>query len=354
MRFVCDFRGLNDVTKKDNYPLPHIRDVVDKMEGSVFWTTLDAASAYWSMPLDEQDQEKTAFQVPRGKYEFNVTPYGLTNAGASYQGLMDICLSGLPSNRILAYMDDIVIFSRTFNEHISDIRLVFDPGRVANISLKAWKCTFAAETVDFLGELIEKINEKDTAIKTLVDQVNNLEARLAIVEKSNVLLERRCDDLESYTRRQNLRIVGIPEPHDNSETADECIEKVKEEISKLTDVHLNLDQAIDRAHRVGPKKDKNGKPVKRAMIVRFTSWRARTHVYSKRNKGNDNAGARFYVDLTKRRMDLKTKAKAKTANNPKVSFVYGDINNNICLMLPDWTKKFFNSEEELDAILLKL
>ena len=151
MRFVCDFRGLNDVTKKDNYPLPHIRDVVDKMEGSVFWTTLDAASAYWSMPLDEQAKEKTAFAVPRGKYEFNVTPYGLCNAGSSYQRMMDICLSGLPSNRILAYMDDIVIFSRTFSEHISDIRKVFDRLREANISLKASKCTFAAQTVDFLG-----------------------------------------------------------------------------------------------------------------------------------------------------------------------------------------------------------
>ena len=63
MRFVCDFRGLNDVTKKDSYPLPHIRDVIDKMEGAKFWTTLDAASAYWSMPVAEEDKEKTAFSV---------------------------------------------------------------------------------------------------------------------------------------------------------------------------------------------------------------------------------------------------------------------------------------------------
>ena len=64
MRFVCDFRGLNDVTKKDTYPLPHIRDVIDKMHGSNYWTTLDAASAYWSMPLKEEDKEKTAFSAP--------------------------------------------------------------------------------------------------------------------------------------------------------------------------------------------------------------------------------------------------------------------------------------------------
>ena len=114
MRFVCDFRGLNDVTKKDSYPLPHIRDVIDRNEGAQFWTTLDAASAYWSMPVAEEDKEKTAFSVPRGKFEFNVTPFGLCNAGASYQRMMDITLSGLPSDRVLAYMNDVVIFNGNF------------------------------------------------------------------------------------------------------------------------------------------------------------------------------------------------------------------------------------------------
>ena len=126
MRFVCDFRGLNSVTKKDTYPLPHIRDVIDKMHGSKYWTTLDAASAYWSMPLREEDKEKTAFAAPRGKYEFNVTSYGLTNAGASYQRLMDVTLSGLSNHRILAYMDDVIIFSRTFEEHVKDLELVLE------------------------------------------------------------------------------------------------------------------------------------------------------------------------------------------------------------------------------------
>ena len=113
MRFVCDFRGLNNVMKKDSYPLPHIRDIIDKMQGTNYWTTLDAAGAYWSMPLMEKDKEKTSFTVPQGKFEFNATPYGLTNAGASYQRMMDMCLARLPYERILAYMDDIVVFSRT-------------------------------------------------------------------------------------------------------------------------------------------------------------------------------------------------------------------------------------------------
>ena len=151
MRFVCDFRGLNDATKKDSYPLPHVRDVIDKMNGARYWSTLDAASAYWSIPLAEQDREKTAFSVPRGKFEFNVTPYGLCNAGATYQRMIDITLSGLPSERVLAYMDDIVVYSKSFDEHIESLNKVFGCLRSSSITLKLSKCVFASEHVDFLG-----------------------------------------------------------------------------------------------------------------------------------------------------------------------------------------------------------
>ena len=150
-RFVCDFRGVNDVTKKDTYPLPHIKDVIDKMAGSQYWSTLDAASAYWSIPLSETDKEKTAFAVPRGKFEFNVMPFGLSNSGASYQRMMDICLSGLRTDKVLSYMDDIVVFSTTFDEHVRDLKAVFECLRTANVTLKASKCVFAAQKVEFLG-----------------------------------------------------------------------------------------------------------------------------------------------------------------------------------------------------------
>ena len=96
LRFVCDFRSLNDVTIKDTYPLPRISEIIDKMDGTVLWTTLGAASAYRSMPLDEVDKKETSFSTPRGKYEFNVTPYGLCNAGATYQRMIDMNLSGSP------------------------------------------------------------------------------------------------------------------------------------------------------------------------------------------------------------------------------------------------------------------
>ena len=120
------------------------------MHGTQFWTTLDAASAYWSMPLNES-YKKTAFSVPRGTYEFNVTPFGLCNAGASYQRMIDMSLSGLNSDRILAYMDDIEVFSKTFEDHIVSIEQLFARLRESDISLKLSKCIFASDKVDFLG-----------------------------------------------------------------------------------------------------------------------------------------------------------------------------------------------------------
>ena len=115
-----------------------------------------AAASYWSMPLAEVDKEKTAFSVPHGKFEFIVTTFGLCNAGASYQRLIDITLSGLPSDRILAYMDDIVIFSRSFREHFTDIEQIFNRLRDSGISLKLSKCVFASTKVDFLGFELSK------------------------------------------------------------------------------------------------------------------------------------------------------------------------------------------------------
>ena len=108
------------------------------------------------MPLAEVDKEKTAFSVLHGTFEVNFTPFGLCNAGASYQRLIDIPLSRLPSDHILAYMDDIVVFSRSFQEHLTDIKQVFNRLRVSGISLKLSKCVFASTKVDFLGFELSK------------------------------------------------------------------------------------------------------------------------------------------------------------------------------------------------------
>ena len=103
------------------------------------------------MPSAEEDKEKTAFSVPEGKFEFNVTPYGFCNAGASYQRMVYICRAGLPADRVLAYMDDIVIFSSTFAEHTSSLESAFQRLQSAGVTLKSSKSIFGTEKVDFLG-----------------------------------------------------------------------------------------------------------------------------------------------------------------------------------------------------------
>ena len=102
--------------------------------------------AYWSMPMNEQDKEKIAFSVENGKYVFYV----------SYQRMMDICLAGLPPNRVLAYLDDVIIFSKTFTDHIKGIEDVFNRFRVSGASLKASKCHVAATNVNFWGFQLSK------------------------------------------------------------------------------------------------------------------------------------------------------------------------------------------------------
>ena len=150
-RFVSDFRELNKKTKSDTYPLPNIKDCVERMEGATFWTTLDAASAYWSVELEEKDREKTAFSIPHGKFEFNVMTFGLKNAGATYQRMMDIVLSGLPPDRVMAYLDDIIIFSRSLEEHLRDVDKVLEKLELAGITLRPEKCIFGSNEVDYLG-----------------------------------------------------------------------------------------------------------------------------------------------------------------------------------------------------------
>ncbi len=198
----------------------------------------------------------------------------------------------------------------------------------------------------------EKFDELFQLIQAKDEKIDELEGRIKFLENRNNLMERRMDDLESYGRRQNLRIVGIPPPNDGrKESAEEVTEKVKEAIAELNVPNVNVDDVIDRAHRVGKKFTKDSGEVVHPIIVRFTSWKSRTSVYRKRQKMGQ---IRFYTDLTKRRLLLKKKAQHLVENNDKVKFAFADVNNNIGLRLASEKMVYFNSEEELDKILQDL
>ena len=153
-RFCIDYRKLNAVTRKDSYPLPRIDDALDALAGSNYFTTLDLQSGYHQVAMHPASKDKTAFISHAGLYEFNVMSFGLTNAPPNFQRLMSRVLHGLEWKVCLIYIDDIIIFSKTFEEHLFRLRLVFDRLREAGLKLKPTKCYFARNSVNFLGYVV--------------------------------------------------------------------------------------------------------------------------------------------------------------------------------------------------------
>ena len=127
MRFCVDFRKMNDATIKDAHPLPRMDDTLESLHCSQYFTTLDLKSGYWQVPIKEEDKKKTAFRTSSGQlYEFNQLPFGLCNAPATFSRLMDRTLAGLAWNICLYYLDDIIMFSATWAEHLERLRAVFE------------------------------------------------------------------------------------------------------------------------------------------------------------------------------------------------------------------------------------
>ena len=126
--------------------------VLDK---SKYFTTLDLKSGYWQIPLDERDKEKTAFTCHRGLYKYNVMPFGLANAPGVFQELMSVVLQYL-GKFAMAYLDDIIIFSPSMEEHVKHIQLVFDRLRQHQLKLRISKCKFMQEDTQYLGFIINR------------------------------------------------------------------------------------------------------------------------------------------------------------------------------------------------------
>ena len=126
IRFCVDFRKLNSRTKTDAYAIPRVDDTLHLLSGAKYFTKLELRSRYWQVEIKEEDKEKTAFQVgTMGFYEFNRMSFGLCNAPATFQRLMERCMGELNLRDCLIYLDDIIIFSSTVEEHLERLEAVF-------------------------------------------------------------------------------------------------------------------------------------------------------------------------------------------------------------------------------------
>ena len=154
LRFCVDYRKVNELTKKDAYPLPRVDDTLETLSGSKWFSTLDLLSGYWQVEVEECDRDKTAFVMKEGLYEFKVMPFGLSNALATFQRLMDLTLAGLQWSHCLVYLDDIIVMGHSFEEHLGNLNLVLERLRDANLKVKPVKCALFQEQVCYLGHII--------------------------------------------------------------------------------------------------------------------------------------------------------------------------------------------------------
>ena len=142
---VLIFVKVNKVTKVDSFPMPLVADALDSLAGASVFSVLDLKSGFWQIQMQEESQQKTAFSTHNGLYEFLTMPFGLVNSGASFQRLMGHILRGLEYRFALIYIDDIIIFSKTVDEHLVHLEEVFRRLRDANVKLNPKKCSFVKE-----------------------------------------------------------------------------------------------------------------------------------------------------------------------------------------------------------------
>ncbi|KAJ1178382.1 hypothetical protein NDU88_003628 [Pleurodeles waltl] len=170
MRFCVDYRGLNSVTKTDAHPIPRADELIDKLGAAKFLSTFDLTAGYWQIKMAPGAKEKIAFSTPDGHYQFTVMPFGLKNAPVTFQRLVNQVLAGLESFSA-AYLDDIAVFSSTWQDHLVYLKKVLKALQSAGLSIKASKFQIGQGTVVYLGHLVGggQVQPLQPKIQTILD-----------------------------------------------------------------------------------------------------------------------------------------------------------------------------------------
>ncbi|CAM8880125.1 unnamed protein product [Rhodiola kirilowii] len=170
-RLCVDYRGLNQQTVKDKYPIPLLEDLLDELGGSRYFSKLDLRAGFHQILMAPQDIYKTAFKTHSGHYEYLVMPFGLTNAPCTFQGLMNHLFRDIARKFLLVFFDDILVYSASWTDHLQHLELVFSILRQHHLYLKMSKCTFGATRIEYLGHIIsaEGVSTDPSKIKAVQD-----------------------------------------------------------------------------------------------------------------------------------------------------------------------------------------
>lgn len=170
-RFCVDFLEVNAVTETDACPLPNINEILESLSGASLFSTIDLNSGYWQVPMDPDSKAKTAFVTHSGLYQFNVMPFGLKNAPATFQRLMENVLNGLRGEICLVYLDDIIVYSSSVTQHFERLQTVMDRLYKANLTINLKKYRFCLKEIRFLGHIVS-----GTGISADPDQVEAIQS----------------------------------------------------------------------------------------------------------------------------------------------------------------------------------
>jgi hypothetical protein len=171
VRWCVDFRRLNDVTLKDNYPIPNMEDNLARLSRSKIFSAIDGAGAYHVVAINPRDTHKTAFSTPWGLFQFKRMPFGLCNAPATYCRLVAMVLNGIPSEMALPYLDDTAVHSQSLPDHFLALRRVLLAHRNAGLKLQPKKCHLFKASIQYLGHMITP--EGLSPVKEYIDIVRN-------------------------------------------------------------------------------------------------------------------------------------------------------------------------------------
>ncbi|KAJ3702949.1 hypothetical protein LUZ61_006654 [Rhynchospora tenuis] len=178
-RFCIDYRALNAITVKDKFPIPVVDELLDELKHAHFFTKLDLRSGYHQVRMHEADIHKTAFRTHHGHFEFLVMPFGLSSAPSTFQALINQVLQPFLRQFVLVFFDDILIFSKSWTEHLQHVRTVLLQLRTHNLKLKRSKCTFGQTSIAYLGHVVthQGVSMDPSKVQAIADWPEPLSVR---------------------------------------------------------------------------------------------------------------------------------------------------------------------------------